>query len=96
MAERKLMSEAEAIERFVADGDSVYEAHPAERLACLAFEHLDKVIGTNREMLERNRGLWNAFAVSRGDLECMPAEHGITTFPRWGGGNTDRLDMTRP
>ena len=22
----------------------------------------------------------------------MPAEHGITAFPRWGGGDTERLD----
>jgi hypothetical protein len=22
----------------------------------------------------------------------MPAEHGITAFPRWAGGDTDRLD----
>ena len=70
----------------------VNQAHPAERLACLAFEHIDKVIGSNPGMLERNRNLWNAFALSRDDLECMPAQHGITTFPRWRGGNTDRLD----
>jgi hypothetical protein len=70
----------------------VNQAHPAERLACIAFEHLDEVIGDNPELLARNRERWNAFADSRDDLECVPAEHGITTFPRWSGGDAERLD----
>lgn len=70
----------------------VNQAHPAERLACIAFDQLDRVIGDNPALLERNRGLFNAFAASRADLECMPAEHGIVAFPRWAGGDTGRLD----
>lgn len=70
----------------------VNQAHPAERLACIAFEHIDSVIGDNPELLARNRTRWNAFADSRADLDCMPAEQGITAFPRWSGGDTDRLD----
>lgn len=70
----------------------VNQAHPAERLACIAFEQIDKVIGSNPAMLERNREQWNAFVGSRGDLDCMPARHGITAFPRWSGGDTERLD----
>jgi aspartate/methionine/tyrosine aminotransferase len=70
----------------------VNQAHPAERLACIAFEHIDEVIGGSPEMLERNRERWNAFVASRKELECMPAKHGITTFPRWSGGDTARLD----
>jgi aspartate/methionine/tyrosine aminotransferase len=70
----------------------VNQAHQAERLACIAFEHIDQLIGEVPALLERNRGLFNAFAASRRDLACMPAEHGITAFPRWAGGDTDRLD----
>ena len=70
----------------------VNQAHPAERLACIAFEHIDKVIGDNPDLLARNRERWNAFAGSRDDLESMPARQGITAFPRWHGGDTERLD----
>jgi hypothetical protein len=43
-------------------------------------------------MLRRNRDAFNAFVAKRHDLDCMPAEHGITAFPRWTGGDTERLD----
>ncbi len=29
---------------------------------------------------------------SRTDINCGPATHGITAFPRWTGGDTTRLD----
>ena len=69
----------------------VNQAHPAERLACIAFDHIDAVIGDNPGILARNRELWNEFVSSREDLDCMPAEHGITVFPRWSGGDTEHL-----
>ncbi|HZC37202.1 MAG TPA: pyridoxal phosphate-dependent aminotransferase, partial [Sphingomicrobium sp.] len=70
----------------------VNQAHPAERLACIAFEHIDQVIGGTPAMLARNRDLFNDFTAARDDLECMAAEHGITAFPRWTGGDTEPLD----
>jgi aspartate/methionine/tyrosine aminotransferase len=70
----------------------VNQAHPAERLACIAFDHIDQVVGENPQHLARNRGRWNAFVAGRDDLDCMPTEHGITAFPRWRGGDTERLD----
>lgn len=70
----------------------VNQAHAAERLACIAFDHIDEVIGGNPAMLERNRKLFNAFVARRDDVDCAPAEHGITAFPRWAGGDTQRLD----
>jgi hypothetical protein len=89
-----ILAEPELAERMWRLNDlfGVNQAHPAERLACIAFEHIDEVIGDNPELLARNRECWNDFAASRDDLECMAAEHGITTFPRWKGGDTDRLD----
>jgi aspartate/methionine/tyrosine aminotransferase len=71
---------------------AVNQAHPAERLACIAFERIDEVIGDLPELLARNRQAWNGFIDSRGDLTCMPAIHGITAFPHWSGGATERLD----
>jgi hypothetical protein len=89
-----ILAEAELAERMWRLNDlfGVNQAHPAERLACIAFEHIDVVIGDTRAMLERNRKRWNGFASSRDDIECMPAVHGITAFPRWTGGDTERLD----
>ena len=89
-----ILAEPELAERMWRLNDlfGVNQAHPAERLACIAFEHIDKVIGDNPAVLARNREQWNAFVDSREDLDCMPAEHGITAFPRWSGGDTEPLD----
>lgn len=70
----------------------VNQAHQAERLACIAFAHLAEVAGDNAALLERNRDVFNDFIAQRGDLECAPAEHGLTAFPRWAGGDTQKLD----
>ena len=89
-----VLAEAQLAERMWRLNDlfGVNQAHPAERLGCLAFEHIAEVIGDTPALLAENRARWNEFAASRDDLECMPAEHGITAFPRWNGGDTDRLD----
>ncbi len=88
------LAEPELAERMwrVNDLFGVNQAHPSERLACIAFELIDKVIRDTPALLERNRALFNSFVASRADLECMPAEHGMIAFPRWGGGDTDKLD----
>ena len=89
-----IFAEPELAERMWRLNDlfGVNQAHPAERLACIAFEHIDEIIGDNPSMLARNRQRWNEFVRTRGDVDCMPAEHGITAFPRWSGGDTERLD----
>lgn len=89
-----ILAEPELAERMWRLNDlfGVNQAHPAERLGCIAFEQLDDVIGGNRQMLANNRERWNAFVASRDDVDCMPAAHGITAFPRWGGSGTERLD----
>jgi aspartate/methionine/tyrosine aminotransferase len=69
----------------------VNQAHQAERLACMAFERLDRILGDTPAMLDCNRSLFNAFVAGRTDVESMPAEEGIVAFPRWAGGDTDRL-----
>ena len=89
-----ILAEPELAERMWRLNDlfGVNQAHAAERLACIAFENIDTVIGGNPEMLAANRRAWDAFVASRSDLECMGAEHGITAFPRWSRGDTERLE----
>lgn len=89
-----ILAEPELAERMWRLNDlfGVNQAHQAERLSCIAFDHLDQVIGNNAALLQRNRTLFNQFVAARSDLDCPPAEHGITAFPRWTGGGTERLD----
>jgi len=71
----------------------VNQAHQAERLACIAFDYLDEINCENPQMLARNRAIWNEFVGGRDDIECAPAEHGVTVFPSWNGGDTERLGV---
>lgn len=89
-----ILAEPELAERMWRLNDlfGVNQAHQAERLACIAFDHIDQVIGDTPAMLQANRSRFNGFVADRPDLECMPAEHGITAFPRWIGGDTERLN----
>jgi aspartate/methionine/tyrosine aminotransferase len=89
-----IFAQAELAERMwrVNDLFGVNQAHPAERLACIAFDRIDQVIGDTPAMLGRNRQLFNDFLPTRDDLDCARAVHGITAFPRWSGGDTERLN----
>src|SRR6185503_20101577 len=53
----------------------------AERLAVLAFEHLDALYLRARAILARNKALADAFLQSRRELEWMPSS-GTIVFPR--------------
>lgn len=89
-----ILAEPELAERMWRLNDlfGVNQAHQAERLARIAFEHLDEVLGDTSAILAANRGLFNEFAESRADLQCTPTRYGITAFPRWSGRDTQRLD----
>lgn len=71
----------------------VNDAHQAEMLSCFAFANLDQIFAGTTERLQRNRELFNDFVAGRDDLDCMTAEHGITAFPAWAGGDMERLDV---
>jgi aspartate/methionine/tyrosine aminotransferase len=88
-----ILAEPELAERMWRLNDlfGVNQAHQAERLACIAFERLDRILGDTPAMLDRNRAVFNAFVAGRAEVEAMPAEHGIVAFPRWIGGDTDPL-----
>jgi aspartate/methionine/tyrosine aminotransferase len=53
----------------------------AERLAVLAFQHLDTLYLRARALLARNKALADAFLASRRDLEWVPST-GTIVFPR--------------
>lgn len=70
----------------------VAQAHAAERLGCIAFDHLDEIEAETPALLARNRALWNAFLASRDDVDGSPMTDGITTFPRLAKGDVERLN----
>ena len=64
-------------------------AHPAERLAVVAFNHLAQFRERARTLLTANRALLEAFLDSRRDIECFRPPAGTVVFPRL------RLGLTR-
>jgi aspartate/methionine/tyrosine aminotransferase len=54
----------------------------AERLATLAFQHLDALHHRARTLLARNRAIVVEFLESRGELEFVEPEGGTVVFPR--------------
>jgi aspartate/methionine/tyrosine aminotransferase len=66
-------------------------AHSAERLSVLALSRLESVARRSRELLRANRAALNAFFASRGDLEIDPPRFGTVAFPRWRGGDAERV-----
>ena len=70
----------------------VNQAHQAERLACIAFDQIGQVLGDTPAMLETNRRRFDELVACRDDLDCAPSTFGITAFPRWSGGDCQRLD----
>jgi aspartate/methionine/tyrosine aminotransferase len=89
-----ILAEPELAERMWRANDlfGVNQPHQSETLSCFAFRHLDEISAGTFERLARHRGLFNDFVAARDDLTCMVAEHGVTAFPRWAGGDTEPLD----
>jgi hypothetical protein len=56
--------------------------HPAELLAVIALDNLDRVRHRARTLLETNRVLVNEFLAKHQDLDCEPSRFGTTVFPR--------------
>jgi aspartate/methionine/tyrosine aminotransferase len=57
-------------------------AHPAERLAVMALEHLELFRERARTLLAANRALLDTFLDSRSDLQCFRPPAGTVVFPR--------------
>jgi aspartate/methionine/tyrosine aminotransferase len=69
-------------------------AHTAERLSCVALAQLPRIAAHARALLDANRAAFDSFLVTRADLECAPVAHGTVAFPRWRGGDAERLYAT--
>jgi aspartate/methionine/tyrosine aminotransferase len=69
----------------------VIPAHAAERLSCIALEHLDEIAAHARRLLETNGRLLNLFFNSRDELDWTPHEHGTVSFPRLKRGSADEF-----
>jgi aspartate/methionine/tyrosine aminotransferase len=69
----------------------VIPAHSAERLSCIALEHLGEIGTYTRHLLETNKELLNAFYATRDDLDFVPHRFGTVSFPRLKRGRVDEL-----
>ena len=69
----------------------VIPAHAAERLSCIALDHLQDIAAHARRLLETNRALLNSFFNSRNDLDRIEHEFGTVSFPRLRRGDVDQL-----
>jgi aspartate/methionine/tyrosine aminotransferase len=56
--------------------------HPAECMAIIALDHLDRIRDRARALLETNRALVNAFLTHRPAIVCEPSQFGTTLFAR--------------
>jgi aspartate/methionine/tyrosine aminotransferase len=65
--------------------------HPAESLSVLAFKKLDQLAERAGMLLERNRALVREFFRNCDGLECSVPDFGTCIFPRFKGGDTQRL-----
>jgi aspartate/methionine/tyrosine aminotransferase len=89
-----ILADAELAERMWRLNElmGVAQPHAAERLGVVALDHLDEIVAPLPAHLERNRAIARDFFAGRGDLELDVPDAGITMFPRWRGGDVDRLN----
>lgn len=65
--------------------------HPAELLAVIALDNLDRVRARARALLDTNRAMVNEFLAQHPQLDCAPSRFGTTIFPRLKTGNAAEL-----
>jgi len=68
--------------RDAVDGTGVF---PAEKIAAVAFAHLDRLAARARRLLERNGAATRAFLENRHELEWVAPTGGSIVFPRLRG-----------
>ena len=69
----------------------VIPAHAAERLSCIALDHLPDIAAHARRLLDANRELLNSFFDSRTELDWIEHQFGTVSFPRLRRGEVDEL-----
>ncbi|MGA9307673.1 MAG: pyridoxal phosphate-dependent aminotransferase, partial [Candidatus Sulfotelmatobacter sp.] len=79
-----ILAQAELVERMWGVVDFTYGSpvHPAEILALIALDNLDRIRNRARVLLETNRALTNEFLARHSELDCEPSRFGTTIFPR--------------
>jgi aspartate/methionine/tyrosine aminotransferase len=58
------------------------DAHPAQTMSVMAFDHLERFRERTRALLAANRRIMDVFLDSRRDLECFRPPAGTVFFPR--------------
>jgi aspartate/methionine/tyrosine aminotransferase len=79
-----ILAEPELVQRMWQVVDFTYgsQVHPAELLAVIALDNLDRIRDRARALLETNRALVNEFLAGHPELDCEPSRLGTTVFPR--------------
>jgi aspartate/methionine/tyrosine aminotransferase len=65
--------------------------HPAECMAIVALDHLDRIRNRARILLDSNRALVNDFLRQHPAVICEPSQFGTTLFPRLRRGNAEKF-----
>ncbi len=85
-----ILAQPELVQRMWQIVDFTYGSpvHPAERMAVIALDNLDRVRNRARTLLDTNRALVNNLLAVHSELDCAPSRFGTTVFPRLKTGNT--------
>jgi aspartate/methionine/tyrosine aminotransferase len=88
-----ILAQADLVQRMWQIIDFTYGSpvHPAERLAVVALDNLDKINDRARALLEPNRTLINEFLSVHPSLICDPSRFGTTIFPRLKTGDATKF-----
>ena len=93
-----ILAQPELVQRMWQIVDFTYgvPVHPAELLAVVVLDNLDRVRDRARALLETNRALVNEFLARHPELDCEPSRFGTTVFPRLREGRADEfVEMLR-
>ena len=88
-----ILAQPELVRRMWQIVDFTYggHVHPAELMAIIALDNLDRVRDRARALLEPNRKLVNEFLTKHPDLDCEPSCFGTTVFPRLRAGDASKF-----
>ncbi len=93
-----ILAQPELVQRMWQIVDFTYGSpvHPAELLAVIALDNLDRIRDRARGLLDTNRALVNEFLAGHPELDCEPSRLGTTVFPRLRTGRaTEFIGMLR-
>ena len=84
-----ILAQPELVQRMWQIVDFTYGSpvHPAELMAVIALDNLDRVRNRAHALLQTNRTLMNDFLAAHPQLDCDPSRFGNTIFPRLKAGS---------